>query len=48
MEVKIVNHVRIDGQEYLFDTIPEEKKQDISDRDHTNAVVTVGFREKKK
>lgn len=48
MDLKIVNYIQVDGQEYLFDAISEKKKQDISDRIHTNAMVTVGFREKKK
>ena len=30
MEMKIVNHIKIDGQEYLFEELSEERKKDIA------------------
>lgn len=47
MELKIVNHVWLNGQEYLFSELSEEEKEKISVSIQTNAMMTVGFREKK-
>ena len=30
MEMKIVNHIKIDGQEYLFEELSDERKRDIA------------------
>ena len=39
MEMKIVNHIKIDGQEYLF----EERKKDIACLIQENAMKAVGY-----
>lgn len=43
MEMKIVNHIKIDGQEYLFEDLSEERKKDIACLIQENAMKAVGY-----
>lgn len=43
MELKIVNHIKIDGQEYLFEELSEERKKDIACLIQENAMKAVGY-----
>ncbi len=43
MEMKIVNHIKINGQEYLFEELSEERKKDIACLIQENAMKAVGY-----
>ena len=43
MEMKIVNHIKIDEQEHLFEELPEERKKDIACLIQENAMKAVGY-----
>lgn len=43
MEMKIVNHIKIDEQEYLFEELSAERKKDIAWLIQENAMKAVGY-----
>lgn len=43
MEMKIVNHIKIDGQEYLFEELSAERKKDIVCLIQENAMKAAGY-----
>ena len=43
MEMKIVNHIKIDGQEYLFEELSAERKKDIACLIQENAMKAAGY-----
>ena len=43
MEMKIVNHIKIDGQEYLFEELSAERKKDIAGLIQENAMKAAGY-----
>ena len=43
MEMKIVNHIKIDGQEYLFEELSDERKRDIACLIQENAMKAEGY-----
>ncbi|MEQ2381195.1 hypothetical protein WMO21_02350 [Lachnospiraceae bacterium CLA-AA-H58] len=43
MEMKIVNHIKINGQEYLFEELSAERKKDIACLIQENAMKAVGY-----
>lgn len=48
MEFKIVNLIKIDGKEYLFDDLPEEQRKALVIKLHETAMAAVGFHRVKK
>ena len=48
MEFKIVNLIKIDGKEYLFDDLPKEQRKDLVIKLHETAMAAAGFRRVKK
>lgn len=43
MEMKIVNHIKIDGQEHLFEELSEERKKDIARLIQEHAMKAAGY-----
>ena len=43
MEMKIVNHIKIDGQEYLLEELSAERKKDIACLIQENAMKAAGY-----
>ena len=43
MEMKIVNHIKINGQEYLFEELSAERKKDIACLIQENAMKAAGY-----
>lgn len=43
MEMKIVNHIKIDGKEHLFEELSAERKKDIALRIQENAMKAAGY-----
>ena len=43
MEMKIVNHIKIDGQEHLFEELSTERKKDIARLIQENAMKAAGY-----
>ena len=43
---KIINYIEIDGEQVLFDSLPEERRKEISQKLLDNFMGAVGFKRK--
>lgn len=45
-DITIINHIEIDGKEYLWDDLPEERRRELSVILQDRMMMAIGFRRK--